>query len=195
MKTGTLLPQNLTASQAILTNASKQEISADYLDQAVKQASSPTYAGLTLTGFSGIILASAGVLSTIAYTDWTTPSYNAANFTGNGSMTWGVDSGDVETYSYCIIGKTMQVRFFLNTTTVGGSLNTALQIAIPASKTCSGDAPFMYGKYQGTWSMACGLVTNGATVISLFTDLTQSGNWSASTNTTYVKGQVFFPIS
>lgn len=36
---------------------------ADYLDQAVKQASSPTFAGMTLTGFSGAVIATAGVLS------------------------------------------------------------------------------------------------------------------------------------
>jgi len=34
-----------------------------YLDQAVKQASSPTFAGLTLTGFSGYVKATAGILS------------------------------------------------------------------------------------------------------------------------------------
>jgi len=35
----------------------------DYLDQAVKQASSPTHAGLTLTAFAGAVMATAGALS------------------------------------------------------------------------------------------------------------------------------------
>jgi hypothetical protein len=45
-----------------------------YLDQAVKQASSPTFAGLTLTGFSGFVKATAGVLSAAALADSDIPN-------------------------------------------------------------------------------------------------------------------------
>jgi len=41
----------------------------DWFDQSVKQASSPTFAGMTLTGFSGIVKATAGVLSAAALVD------------------------------------------------------------------------------------------------------------------------------
>jgi hypothetical protein len=42
----------LTASQAVLTDTSKKLVSMDYLNQAVKTTSSPTFAGLTLSGLT-----------------------------------------------------------------------------------------------------------------------------------------------
>jgi len=47
---------------------------ADWFDQAVKAASSPTFAGMTLTAFSGFVLATAGVLSARALLDADIPS-------------------------------------------------------------------------------------------------------------------------
>jgi hypothetical protein len=47
---------------------------ADWFDQAVKQASSPTFAGLTLTAFSGYVKAAAGVLSASAIADGDLPA-------------------------------------------------------------------------------------------------------------------------
>jgi hypothetical protein len=40
----------LSASQAVMTDANKYLVSADYLDQAVKTTSTPTFNGLNLTG-------------------------------------------------------------------------------------------------------------------------------------------------
>jgi len=41
----------------------------DWFDQSLKQASSPTFAGLTLTGFSGFVKATGGILSAAALSD------------------------------------------------------------------------------------------------------------------------------
>uniref|UniRef100_A0A6H1Z9G6 Tail protein n=1 Tax=viral metagenome TaxID=1070528 RepID=A0A6H1Z9G6_9ZZZZ len=46
---------DLTASQAVMTNGSKVLVSADYLDQAVKIASSPTFAGATFSGLTASV--------------------------------------------------------------------------------------------------------------------------------------------
>ena len=67
---------------------------------------------------------------------WTRPSFSAGNFTASGSMTWTVVSGDVVEYSYIINGKTMTVAFYIQGT-LGGTVNNALGIAIPASKTAA----------------------------------------------------------
>jgi hypothetical protein len=48
--TGNLTISNLTASQALMTDANKKLISADYLNQAVKTTSSPTFVKGTVTG-------------------------------------------------------------------------------------------------------------------------------------------------
>ncbi|MDD5459414.1 MAG: LamG domain-containing protein [Phycisphaerae bacterium] len=50
--TGTdLTLSGLTASQAVMTNADKKLVSADYLNQAVKTTSSPTFADITAKNF------------------------------------------------------------------------------------------------------------------------------------------------
>lgn len=64
------IPSNLVGKSADLWDG--YEFS-DYLDQAVKQASTPTFAGLTLTAFSGFVKATAGVLSAAALVDGDIP--------------------------------------------------------------------------------------------------------------------------
>ena len=46
----------------------------DYFNQAIKITSSPTFAGLTLTAFSGFVKATAGALSAAALTDADIPN-------------------------------------------------------------------------------------------------------------------------
>lgn len=71
----------LTPSKLVKTDANNNLVSGDeadpvamvYLNQAVKNTSSPTFAGLTLTAFSGFLKATAGVIgtSTISVSDIT----------------------------------------------------------------------------------------------------------------------------
>jgi hypothetical protein len=69
--------------------------------------------------------------------EFTTPSFSAGNFTANGSMTWTVGSGDVTTYAYTVVGNMMTLKWFIVSTTIGGTLNTELRIAIPGGFTAA----------------------------------------------------------
>lgn len=60
------------------------------------------------------------------------PAYAAGNFTANGAMTWTVTNPQAVNYRYTLDGKRMTVAWFITGSTVGGTLNSALQIAIPA---------------------------------------------------------------
>ena len=60
-------------------------------------------------------------MDTDAVATWTSVAYDAADFTGNGSMTWTVGSADVLQFAYRIEGTAMTVAFALATTTVGGT--------------------------------------------------------------------------
>jgi hypothetical protein len=68
---------------------------------------------------------------------WVTPTFSAADYTANGSMTWTVDAGDVSLLRYRLSGKTLEVLFTLTATSVGGTLNTDLDCTIPGGFTAT----------------------------------------------------------
>ena len=125
---------------------------------------------------------------------WTTPAFNAANFTANGSMTWTVGAGDVTTYAYQILGKTMVVAFYLQVTTVGGTPNIALVIKIPdgktATKAISNNINFLDNNVRGIGF--CEISAGGTSITCYRGDV---ANWTASTNATYIIGQITFEIN
>lgn len=143
-----------------------------------------------ITPSTGLTL-SATTLTTDCAAAWTSVSFGAGNFTANGSMTWTVASGDQATFAYLKSGRTMTVAFVINTSTVGGTLNTQLLIAIPGGFTA---AKAMFN--------ACNIIDNNVSSIG-YCFVTASGttigiargdasNWSASTDLTYVRGQITF---
>lgn len=121
------------------------------------------------------------------------PTFNAADFTANGAMTWTVASGDVGDYSYSLKGKEMTVKWYLNTTTVGGTPNNELRIAIPASRVAASPAANVhYYVDNGTRGTGLAQVATAGTTIALF--ILAATNWAAATNTTYTFGQITFEI-
>lgn len=125
---------------------------------------------------------------------WTTPAFDAGNFTVTGGGSWTVDAGDVETFAYIIIGKTMTVAWSINTSDVGATASS-LQITIPASKT-STKRIWGYLRYTdngGTAAVGHARVNASGTVIQLFP--LALGNWTATTSdNTAVNGQITFEI-
>lgn len=126
-------------------------------------------------------------------TAWVSPSFNAGDFTASGSMTWTVASGDVVTYKYVEIGKTMIVAVLLTTTTVGGTPSTALKLKIPNGRTATGSVSGLAmglnngSSFTGFWQ------TNG-TNIDFYVDATAGTNWTASTNNTQIRTVCTFEI-
>lgn len=125
----------------------------------------------------------------------TTPSFSAGNFTASGSMTWTVASGDVNTFKYVVVGKTMTVWFQLDTTTVGGTPDTELRIAVPGSATVGGGnyhGTFIYSDNGGAYTAGRWAAQSGGTIIRLIK--LPTANWTAATNTTQVFGSCTFEI-
>lgn len=115
-------------------------------------------------------------------------TFDAGNFTGNGSMTWTLASGD-RTSGYWLRGNHLHYHFELVTTSVGGTLNTQLQInqADWGGYTLSGS------QYR---RLAVAL-DNGSSVAdayvaavsgSTLAALKISGNWATSADNTYLYG-------
>lgn len=124
----------------------------------------------------------------------TSPSFDAANFTAEGAMTWTVASGDVSTYAYTYLGpKLMLVTAYLIDTTVGGTPDDGLNVKIPDGKTAA--------KAMAT---GCDVIDNGAeqsgaahvqageTVIHVTKH--DRSNWTASTNATEVRFTLIFEV-
>ena len=124
---------------------------------------------------------------------WVGVSFNAGDFTGSDSMTWTVEEADVNNLTYTISGKVMTVSFFINTTTVGGTPSGDLQILIPASKTSTkfmANAIFALDNNINVTGWC--LVSAAGTIITC--RQIASANWTASTNLTFVRGQITFEI-
>ena len=126
---------------------------------------------------------------------WIKPAYNAGNFTGSGSMTWTVEVGDVTTYQASLIGKTMTVVWKLDATSVGGTPSTGLYILVPggyAAKTAAFAPAYVVDNGgAAVWSSAH--IAAGQSVIGIDKTLA-GGNWSASTNATYIYGEITFEV-
>src|SRR4029077_4225941 len=90
------------------------------------------------------------VAATAAPPAWVPVTYSAANFVGTGSMTWTVDSADQVRFSYRLNGKTMDVSFYLDATTLGGTAANEVRLTIPAGATVKG------------WSTGYAWLINGA---------------------------------
>jgi hypothetical protein len=126
---------------------------------------------------------------------WITPTFAAGNFTGNASMTWTVDAGDVSAFSFKLSGRSLTVAWNIATTTVGGTPNTNLQISNAA---WGGFTPASSGR-EATHSY----VDNGGELIgrcfaqSTAIGIQKSGlgNWTASTNATATFGTTTFDVT
>lgn len=127
---------------------------------------------------------------------WTAVPYSAANFTANAG-TWTVDAGDVVTYAYTLVGKTMWLNFYLSATSVVAPLPAELRIALPGGATAAQVtvAPGL-SVFDGSAYRVGSLVTAvGSAYVSLRLDPAGTATWPATTNATTVGGMVCLPLT
>lgn len=127
---------------------------------------------------------------------WITPTFAAGNYTGSGSMTWTVDSGDITTQSYYLRGRTLTVAFYIGATTVGGTVSTSLQISNVAyggftiPKTTLAFA--LYNDNGGGNTQGIVQAIAGDTKLSISKN---TGNWALATNATGAQGEITFEVN
>jgi hypothetical protein len=128
---------------------------------------------------------------------WITPTYAAGTFTGNASMTWTVDAGDVGTLKYRLAGRTMTVAYSFTTTSVGGTPAGFLQIGNAA-----------YGGFTmatGDFEVPTAIALDNAAAVDAYSQGSTSGvaillrkangaAWTASTNNTALLGVAIFEV-
>lgn len=127
---------------------------------------------------------------------WSAVTFAAGNFTAGGAQTWTLASGDQDTFRYVECGKTMTTSVVLVTTSVGGTPNPELRIAIPNGRTAQSTSGGTFSglnnsvAFVGTWQ-----ATSGNAYISLYVDSSFATNWTAATNTTQVRGTFIVHIN
>lgn len=111
--------------------------------------------------------------------------YAAGNFTGSGTITWTVGSGDQVRLRFAIINEVAFIHVQIELTSVSGA-GTELRIALPFSTTATQTVP-VRAVDNGTFVDAFVSISG-----SQLTFIKASGNWSASTDLTsvYYEGSV-----
>jgi hypothetical protein len=119
------------------------------------------------------------------------PGFNGGDFTGNGSMTWTLTSGDVEFLNYKVVGKQLYITFSLVTTSVGGTPNTQLQYTLPNGYTMQTTCAVYnttIANDNGTIAAGTALAAPGVSTTQIVFRKAAAGNWTASANNTAVQG-------
>jgi hypothetical protein len=126
--------------------------------------------------------------------EWTSVAYSAGNFTTPGGvMTWTVDSGDQITYAYALVGKTMFLAVYLDTTSITCTCSPTVSIAIPGGFTAAKkiqSAALMFD--NGVARAAYNRVAAAGTTVEVGID--GSTNFTASTNNTYIRVFIMFEV-
>lgn len=125
--------------------------------------------------------------------EWIDVPYNAANFTGNGTMTWTVDAADVSNFRYMLIGKTLFVDGIFNTTSVTAPLNTMLKVKIPGGYIAAKpNRATNQATDSGVITTSQVRVDAGNTTIDI--QRQDAANWTAAVNTTAVRVHTWFEV-
>jgi hypothetical protein len=136
--------------------------------------------------------------------EWTAPadyqtSIDAGCFTASDAGThWYLDSADVGTYAYMIIGHTMFLIVTLSSTSVDNNWSYHMDIKVPGSKTIaktftSAEVQANDGSGSGWYRTSCA-GSAGGTWIYVYHDTGNGSAWPGSSNATSIRFLVFFEI-
>jgi hypothetical protein len=129
--------------------------------------------------------------------DWVVPPFTAAAFAGSGGA-WTVDPGDVAFVGFRLAGKTLSVAFTIGTTSVaavsnvlymnnsmygGFTIATATNVANGIGYAVDANANV------AAYVSASAATSNAVQFVKV------TGAWAVSSNTTYVYGQISFPVN
>lgn len=133
---------------------------------------------------------------TTAMGEWTSVSFNAANFsasTGN----WTLQSGDQVTFAYTLVGKTMTVVFEFDGTDTSAVALT-LGVAIPGGFTAAKRTRSIIQTIDNGGAAQAGVAfVNAAGTVINFQSTVAGGGWANTgglANNTYVRGQITFEV-
>jgi hypothetical protein len=120
-------------------------------------------------------------------------AHSAGDYTGSGSLTWGVDAGDLSVYTYKQHGTSLELSITVVTSTPGGTTSSGLRAALPGFTGATGARYAIGYGFNNSANLAIYTACNGTTYIE-FRRL-DGANWTLETNATYVGFQGVVPIT
>lgn len=125
--------------------------------------------------------------------DWINVAFNAADFTGNGSMVWAVDPGDVSLNKYWLKEKSLHWAWVIQTSSVSGTPSANLLMKLPVGLNAAA-----IGQYNGVhtykdgaspWKPGAWWVNPALLAqINLYIDGFGTAPWTATVNATATYG-------
>lgn len=126
--------------------------------------------------------------------EWTTPTYAAGSYTA-ATGSWTVEAVDVVVYRYSMIGKTMLLDVYLDSTSVSAT-PAYLSILIPGSFTAANRviSPIIVQDNSGaTKQVGAAFVLDGATTVRVYSSA-NFGAWAIAANTTSIYFSITFEV-
>lgn len=121
---------------------------------------------------------------------WQSQTYAAGDYSAGGSMTFTVDSGDVGTNRYMVIGKTLFYEISISNTVLGGTPNAEVRIKIPGGYTAASSMPTIGTAYSGalTPNYEFTQVFPSSQTIAIYR--AQAGSWPNGTYSMWLQGMI-----
>lgn len=125
---------------------------------------------------------------------WSTRSFAAGNYTGNGSMTVTVASGDVTAEAYVELGKTMLLSVQLDGVSISGTPSTEIRITVPNGRTIQRNTFAAAAWVLDNGTLRPAFVQAGASTTYVSVIRGDLAAWTASTNNTNIYFQILVQI-
>jgi hypothetical protein len=129
----------------------------------------------------------------IAMGAWQNVPFSAGNFTGAGSMTVTLTSGDQVRYRYMVIGESMWVEVDLRGIDIGGTPSLSIQIAIPGGFSATANNQgwnVLRVTDNGLIGTGFALVNNDGSGIQIRRSMGGGDNWTVGTGVAAIFGVI-----
>jgi hypothetical protein len=124
---------------------------------------------------------------------WMVPAFQAATFTAKAPMIWTVDNNANLTWAYTKIGNTVIASFSVGGTSLTGTANEELRIALPAALSVARIAAVTV-RIADNGTHVVGWATMAVGVNYIAIRRLDNSNFQLSTNGTNVNGQIIFEV-
>ena len=122
-------------------------------------------------------------------------TFSAGDYTGSGTITWTVASGDVLTHSYQLFGKSMLWTVYVDTSSVSGT-GQQLRVTRPGGYTAAKrNQTIVRIGDNGTFQAGHWVQIEGEAFCRIHPDTAGAANWTASVDNTYVRFSEFVELT
>lgn len=126
---------------------------------------------------------------------WRTPAFDATRFTGDGTITWTVQAGDVAAERYARLGNLLVWNLVIAGSSTGGAASTAFYVRMPENLVL-GSTVVTVGYASDAGTAITSVITGVRGSRQVIVQRNDGGNWSnAAANNTSVYFQLVCEVA